>query len=424
MRGVRPEGLIQGEGPSPAMNHLAPSLALLALLALGCERPGGDALTIATPWPAGRRAKLEADYRKANPSARPIAWVALIPGDDASRLVPRLGVDLVLGVPASELDALASAGALAPIAEEEARPWRVARRLSLGLVVNTTLGLTIPGPSLADRSLAAHVALDDPHHDPLALAWAKARLASNGWPKGYAELVRTAANALRAGRAGSAPGRVDRGDAAVAPEAEVVGPQDERTSLVGLDGVPAWLEGVAIIRGARREDDARAFLAYLHEHGQAGPVPEDVPAPDPVADALLADLLGATLVDAQDELWAAADALDRAGQPAPYGGYLDDPPPWPPTSVARLRRRAEADELLAALAAEITSDHDARAWLLQTWDRPERKIDGAWLRDAASAAGGRLAREPRFRTWLRAEWTAWARQHYRRIAREAGKASP
>ena len=59
---------------------------------------------------------------------------------------------------------------------------------------------------------------------------------------------------------------------------------------------------------------------------------------------------------------------------------------------------------------------------MRSWDSPERTIDGAWLRDLAAAPGG-LAREPRFRTWLRGEWTAWARQHYRRIAREAGKAA-
>ena len=412
------------------MNPLAlprlgrPTLAFFALLLAGCERPEGDALVIATPWPAVERAAIASDYRSSHPSAPPIAWVALAPGDDAPRLIPGLGVDLVLGVPASELDALASDGLLAPVVEGEARPWRVARRLALGLDVNTTLGVAITGPSLADRALASRVALDDPRRDPLTLAWAKARLGSAGWPKGYAELVRTAANARRAGRAGSAPLRVGRGDAAVAPEAEVAGPLDERSTLVRLDGAPPWLEGVAIVRGTSRSDEARAFLTFLADRGQAEPVPDDAPAPDPVADSLLADLLGATLVDAQDELWAAADALDRAGHPEPFEGFLNVPPPWPPTSVEKLRERPEADELLDALAREITSDHDARAWLLQTWDRPERPVDGTWLVDAASATGGRLAREPRFRAWLRAEWTAWARQHYRRIAREASKASP
>ena len=39
-------------------------------------------------------------------------------------------------------------------------------------------------------------------------------------------------------------------------------------------------------------------------------------AADPDSESLVADLLGATLVDAQDELWAAWDALERAGHPS------------------------------------------------------------------------------------------------------------
>ncbi|HEY2156279.1 MAG TPA: hypothetical protein VGH33_11660 [Isosphaeraceae bacterium] len=393
---------------------------VVALLAPGCERPGGEALVVATPWPSTQRAAIEADYHKADPSGRPIAWLPLAPGDDASRIAP--GVDLVLGVPASDLDAITAEGVLTPIADGDRRPWRVARRLTLGLDVDMSATPPITGSSLTDRSLASLVALDDPRRDPIALAWAKARLSSLGWPKGYAELVRTAANARRVGRAGSARERVARGEAAVGPDADVVGPLDEKTALVRLDGAPHWLEGVALVAASPRIDDARAFVAFLANRVQAEPVPDDFPAPEPVTDALLADLLGATLVDAQDELWAAADALDRTGHPEPFEGYLDHAPPWPPTSIQKLRRQAEADELLGAMAREIGANGDARAWLMRSWDGPERKIDGSWIRELAGAAGG-LAREPRFRTWLRGEWTAWARQHYRRIAREAGKAA-
>jgi hypothetical protein len=388
---------------------------LLALVIAGCARPEGDALTIACPWPAGERAAIASDYRKAHPSDPPIAWIPLIPGDDAARLVPRLGVDLVLGLPAADLDTLDSRGQLIKLSESDDRPWRIARRLTLGLDVRASPEHPVAGPSLADRGLASRVALDDPRLDPMTLAWAKARLAAGG----YGELVRTAANALRARRAGTGPDRVRRGEALVAPDAGVVGPIDERTSLNRLEGAQPWIEGVAVLRGARREVEALAFLGFLAGRGQAEPVPDDIPRADPVADGLLADLLGAALVDAQDELWAATDALDRAGHPAPYEGFLDDPPPWPPTSVKKLREQPEADELLAALSREISPDPDARAWLLRTWEGPPRPIDAAWLRDAASAADGRLAAEPRFRSWLRAEWTAWARQHYRRIAREA-----
>ncbi len=379
-----------------------------------------EALVIATPWPASQRAAIAADYRKADPSAPPIAWLPLMPGDDASRIVPE--VDLVLGIPASDLDAIAADGVLTSIADGDRWSWRVARRLTLGLDVNTSASRPMTGSSLADRSLVSRVALDDPRLDPIALAWARARLGSLGWPKGYADLVRTAANARRVGRAGSARLRVSRGEAAVAPTADVVGPLDEKTALVRLDGAPPWLEGVALVGASPRINEARSFVAFLADRGQAEPVPDGFPAPEPMADGLLTDLLGATLVDAQDELWAAADALDRTGHPEPFEGYIGDSPPWPPMSVQKLRRRAEADELLNALAREIGANGDARAWLMRSWDSPERKIDGDWLRELARAAGG-LAIEPRFRTWLRGEWTAWARQHYRRIAREAEKAA-
>jgi hypothetical protein len=42
------------------------------------------------------------------------------------------------------------------------------------------------------------------------------------------------------------------------------------------------------------------------------------------------------------------------------------------------------------------------------------------MAEMAAAVDGRLAREPRFRAWLRSEWTAWHRQLYRRVARVAG----
>jgi hypothetical protein len=44
------------------------------------------------------------------------------------------------------------------------------------------------------------------------------------------------------------------------------------------------------------------------------------------------------------------------------------------------------------------------------------------LAEIARACDGRIADEPRLRAWLRAEWTAWARQRYRRVARLAAGA--
>jgi hypothetical protein len=79
----------------------------------------------------------------------------------------------------------------------------------------------------------------------------------------------------------------------------------------------------------------------------------------------------------------------------------------------------EALTLVEDLAGQIAPDPAVRLALLQSWLRPRRQIDDALLAELSSAAEGRLAREPRFRSWLRAEWTAWARQRYRRVARLA-----
>ena len=87
-------------------------------------------------------------------------------------------------------------------------------------------------------------------------------------------------------------------------------------------------------------------------------------------------------------------------------------------------RGDHAGELLDTLAAQVTPDADLRAWLVRSWFGPQRLIDGRMLDELAGAVGGRLARESRFRAWLRAEWTAWARQRYRRVARLAGEAAP
>ena len=126
---------------------------------------------------------------------------------------------------------------------------------------------------------------------------------------------------------------------------------------------------------------------------------------DPDASGLRADLLGATLIDAQDELVAAWTTLDRQGSNAPSAAraWLTESPPWPPASVERLQKRGgeEALTLVEDLAGQIAPDPAVRLALLQSWLRPRRQIDDALLAELSSAAEGRLAREPRFRSWLR-----------------------
>ena len=141
----------------------------------------------------------------------------------------------------------------------------------------------------------------------------------------------------------------------------------------------------------------------------------DDPTIEPIADGLLADLLGATLVDAHEEL-RDADAALRPGRAIPTGrGSSASPRPGRPASVAKLRARPDPLPLLETLARRsppipTPAPGSSRAGPARAADR--RRL----LAELAGAAGGRLAREPRFRAWLRGEWTAWARQHYRRVA--------
>jgi hypothetical protein len=78
-------------------------------------------------------------------------------------------------------------------------------------------------------------------------------------------------------------------------------------------------------------------------------------------------------------------------------------------------------ELVDDLAVQVAPDQEARTWLLQSWEQPAQPLDGSRIAALETAADGTLAAEPHFRAWLRAEWTAWARQRYRRVAREARK---
>jgi hypothetical protein len=186
----------------------------------------------------------------------------------------------------------------------------------------------------------------------------------------------------------------------------------------------AWTEGAAALRGGANAQLAVEFVRFL----TASVVALPLPAVDSVqlgADALLAQLLGATLVDAQDELWGAWSALEAAGQPERAERWMVEAPPWPPASVQRiLDYDANAMALLETLAAGLAPDPSVRSWLIRSWVSPARVFDGRLVNELAEAVDGRLVREPRFRAWLAGEWTAWARQRYRRVARLAGAAVP
>lgn len=397
----------------------------------------GEPLTIATPWTEPERKAIEAEFgqwrAKAEGRTRPtssarIEWIPLAPDDLAratrqkgSALFLRAKVDIVLGGPASSYARMAQEGLLQSFSRPDNPAWRIARRSPIGKAV--AAGSTVSPTGAASKG-PAPLTFDDPRHDPIALAWAKGRLHQKSWAEGYAELVREAGGPRRIGRQpGSALAAVERGEATAtpAPAASVEG-RAKALSFVSVVDPPEWAEGVAILQSGPRKDMSEAFLRFLADRGQAE-IPsaqesEEAEA-DADADALLADLLGATLVDAQDELWEAWSALGPPGHRVRLEMWMTEPPPWPPASIAKLMDRDGSGDLVRTLADELAPDADVRNWLLRGWLGPTRLIDGAWLEEASKAAEGRLLREPRFRAWLRAEWTAWARQRYRRVARQA-----
>ncbi len=373
---------------------------------------------IATTWPESERRAIESDFARwlvehrdgaATDPAR-IEWLTLSPGDDLDRLASRRDApDVLLGGSARALDRLAGADRLAPLGRTGPPEWLVVRQAGIGLI--SAAG---ERSSMADPGEPGPVAFDDPRRDPISLAWAEAQLEPAHFRDGYARLVSAAGDRRRIGRtAGSASAAVGRGEAARCPAL---------ASGDAAEGSIPWVEGVAILAGAREPDLAVSFLESLSQTGRARPAPAGPPRTSPDDLALLADLLGATLVDAQDELWAARSALERTGAPPNQLRWMTQPPPWPPASIEKILSRQDerAMAMVQTLADQLTTDPPVRSWLVRSWLSPSRPIDRSDLQELTAAADGRLIREPRFREWLRAEWTAWARQRYRRVARAAG----
>jgi hypothetical protein len=353
----------------------------------GCNRGSSDRLVIATSWPLAEQRRIESEFQhwvlqssmRGGPGPVRLEWRILAPGDDLVRVARRRDPpDMLLGVPALPFDRLARMQALAPLPIDGSPSWCIARRARLGSTFRPPAGFTF----------------NDPRNDLQSLAWAKSVLGNGSFQQGYSRLVREAGHPRRIGRrAGST--------------------------------WPAIVECVAIPREGRHQELAQSFLRFLAATaGAASPPGNSGTSTTPGADALLADLLGATLVDAQDELWAAWTALERTGYPETALKWMTEPPPWPPASVTKLLGRPGEPAMLMVqeLAGQVAPDPTVRAWLVRSWLAQPRLLDQALLDELAGAAGGQLIHEPRFRDWLRAEWTAWARQRYRRVARLVGTA--
>jgi len=400
-------GLVAGVAGCGVRDPVRAAATVVESIAGGLDT---DVLRIATTWPKSEQEQLEQEFREQTSGPVPVrlVWVELAPGSRLDRLDTRaVPVDVLLGGPLTEYVRLSRAGRLEPLDGQGAPSWFVARRQQITL-------------SAAFSQGRAQVVFDDPRVDPPTMTWAAGLLQTESWQAGYARLVLLFSHAFpRPGwQSGSAAAAVNRGEAAQTLRVAALSASPGASEL--NQSVVPWNEGAAIPRGSWHRSQAQAFLHFLADHHGATPGREN-PALDPDVSDLLADLLGATLVDAQEELLAAASAVARAGDPASAQAqaWLTEPPPWPPASVEKLQARGGENALAMVqdLAGQIAPDPEPRFWLVQSWLRPSRPIDQALLTELAQAAGGRLNREPRFRAWLRGEWTAWARQRYRRVAR-------
>ena len=353
-----PNPLPEGEGVRTGR------FALLIALLAGCGPSADSPLVIASTWSATERTQFEAEARQTANGLPPIVWVVLEPGERWESVVDRRGgVDLLLGGPATAYARLARAGRLVPA--DPARPirWRLIRRPGVGEKSSTT---------------------GDPRVDPALLASLKARLQAGSWPEGYEAIIRA-----------SLEGRPLAGSA------------------------ESWSECLAVVEGGPNRARAAGLIDALEARGFVQ-LADSSSVIQANADELLVDLLGAALVDAEDELREADAALGRFGHPTQAEAAIGQRPPWPPASLARLQADPNGPAMVETLLEQIAPDPESRRWLETSWSGPKRTVDGTLLAEIAGAASGKLALEPRFRAWLRGEWTAWTRQLYRRVARVAG----
>ena len=404
----------------------ASATATLAAVGLsGCSRGIEDAqaLRVASPWPDSVREELEREFAAwlrdhGEADHPPIFWITVPEGEPLDRFLRRSTrlPDVFLGGPVDDYARLAAEGRLEGLGNATPRPyWREMDQSGVGLARKAARD---PRP-----------ALGDPRVDPLTRAWCLGELQRGDWPASYAMLVdHYGRSAVAAGwRSGSAraafdQGRVDEAILEFDPDAE----DNAEIEIMG-EPIP-YVEGAAVRAGSPRTPMARELLGFLGEqrNAKAGPATEGRIAIRADARDLATDLLGATLVDAQDELRIAGAAVRKAGSPKWAVELLTTVPPWPPASVQKLLAKDGESglELLDTLIVQIAPEAGSRVWLAQSWLKAAKPIDDAILYEIARVEGGRLAREPRFRAWLRAEWTQWARQRYRWVSRLAASGAP
>lgn len=350
----------------PGARPLIAAIVSGTLAASGCS--DDRALVVATPWdlPTCRavRSRLLAE---AETISSPIRWVRLAPWDDPGRVIgPGSGVDVLLGWAGPTLRSLDHRGLL----EGPEAGW--VRAPDVDRDGDEPPAGGHPGASFPSS---------DPRVDPGVRGQVTEILGRGDWALGYSRLLE------REARPPDGP------------------PGDEAG---GWGALPVGSD----------HPEASRFLALVSSlDGGAGAGKPKVPSVEPGLVVLQAELIGATAIDASQELGDAWEAVDRSTEPEASRAELVEPPPWPPASIQELRADPDRRSLVETLAGALVDDEEARAWLLDSWGRPARPIDRATLIELATVADARLLDERNFLPWLRAEWTAWARQRYRRIAR-------
>jgi hypothetical protein len=341
---------------------------------------------------------------------------------------------VVLGVSPALIERLDRASLLADAQAGGVHP--IARsRFVLGYQGMAAVSGTASWKGLSAVEWADRLVLPDPRHDR---GWADALVAAfqdREFARTYSEILGLFANARSLetnSRACLARMRRDGGSgAAFCPEHAAIAGQLQYESVTPPNGV--LQRGALLSRGVGRADAAAVLTAAAAWDRVVDPKGKfDVAVPevaessqrDVVADELLRDLLICTCAVAQPELRAAAAAVRRHWKSRPEAaararGFMVEPPPWPPASVQALRERPSGPALVDALAAELAVDAGPARPLLEAWSEPPRAMGASELWAIAACDGGRIARGAVFRAWLTAEWTAWARQRFRRVARLA-----
>lgn len=349
----------------------AAAILPLAVAALaGCGDAGPAPLLVVTSWDESERADAAARFEQAG-GAIPIRWIVAGAEDDLLALAEQRRADAILGGSSWQHALWGQDGAIA--VGPEGAPIRSAAA-ECRIVIDD------------DRRWG------DPRVDAKLATWATRQLGTPGsWPGRFPQLLRRVATGV------DSPGAARLEDAGTEPA--------------------DWVEVASATAWSARPEQARRFVDAIALDRAATSDPGE-------GDAIIlaADLLGALLTDAGEELRERWRKLSREVGEEEAARRLAGLPTWPPESVKALAlaHPDDAESWLGTLAESLTSDAGTATWLVAQWMGPSRIADAEVLSEIAGARDGRLMREPRFRSWLRGEWAAWAQMRYRQGSSDPG----